>query len=35
MGDFLIRNAAAIMTGGKGETARAPGRDIRVENSFI
>jgi cytosine/adenosine deaminase-related metal-dependent hydrolase len=35
MSDVLIRNAAAILTGGRGDDARAKGPDIRVRDGRI
>lgn len=35
MTSFLVRNAAAIMTGVRGDAARAKGTDIRVRNGRI
>lgn len=35
MSSFLIRNATAILTGLKGDAARAPGSDLRVKDGRI
>ena len=35
MSDVLIRNAAAILTGARGDGARAKGPDIRIRNGRI